>query len=179
MLNNCHVCWRAVNRRARKDRGTFALRCHPKPALGDGDIPLHRPFPLCLCHCSPLSRSERDPQKSLSLRISRLRAGLPRDPRDAWTWACDIGPVWAWRGVFLFFSLLFFLNFILIISPKSLPSAETISRLHVFIFFFTFPYSLLIIPLSDVWISDCISWDWWIFCTIYFFVVVFWGKQRD
>lgn len=40
---------------------------------------------------------------------------------------------------------------------KEPSSAETISRLYVFIFFFTFTYSLVIIPSSDEGFSDCIS----------------------
>lgn len=146
MLNNCHVCWWAGvprEREGEEDPGDLCPPLSPKATKSLGDWGL--PFPPCLCRCSLVRRTDKGSPQIRLPACTCLRAGPRRDPRGALKCACGTVPIVSLQGPSSFFFFLFF--FFLIISQMSPPSAETISRLYVFIIFLTLHYSLLPIPL--------------------------------
>lgn len=166
MLNNCHVCWWAgilCKQKGEEELGDVCPPLSPKASTGRWRLSFHHLFLPCLCHCFLLSGTERD----LSSPTSPCTT-CPYEPASAeihgalwmgmWHYPyCEPGEFF-FLLPFFFLYIYFFLIIILnMIMSKNPPGAETISRFYIVIFLFTFTYSLLIIPLTDMRISDCIS----------------------
>lgn len=145
MLNNCHVCWWAgilCKREGEEDPGDVCPPLSPKAtkSLGDGDFPF-----LPACAAAPSSVGSKGIPPNPPPRAPPACEPARGEIRGVlWNVHVTLSLLWACKGLPFYF---FFPFFFLIISQMSLPSAGTISRLYVFIIFFTLHYSLLPIPL--------------------------------
>lgn len=160
MLNNCHVCcWAGVlwKREGEEDPGDVCPALSPKAtkSLGDGD------FPSCPCRCSLLSRTEKGSPQNPPPRAAPACEPARGEIRGAlWNAHVTLSLLWACRGLPLFFPSLFLFNIFPNETSKCWNYFETLRFHHLlYIALFTASYSIIImiIPLSDVGISNYIS----------------------